>query len=579
MQLLKERDGVLRGASLAVIEGVWAEQGPDTLWKLLGPLESREKGMVEDRLRRSTKATKFGDAAAAEVAGPAYTPEAPRPGAFDPYAGVSQGNGAGQASLQPTDNGGNGELSYARPALTPPNALDITPVAERTRPATYGEENAASTPDAYIPRAVAPSAIATPVPQPMPSTPAARVIPQTGPEDAAFERRWEEHLAAMAGPSLPDAINATKMLCADVMLVADPKAPPASQRVRAVMAASAERLFGTVLAQLDCIFDQAEQEAALGVPASSRGCKFALNVLLQGLGVPEVALGLPQATLRETMSVLLCRLVDERGLTVFDEGPTLVRAVNVLIAKLLENADRNCAFAALLQLLREPPAGVTGDLLAKYNVVVVKCLIKLTKALGGGVAGVDLSRLLFNIHDFFMYLGVDEIRKRSRSDDKPLRMVKTILFEVCKVTGHRVYDYAAGIPGRHSDHPPIIFTYIQLNLNQLQQEGKLGAAIDPGPEVPSPAPVVAPGQERPARAVPWAEEVPPAAPAEIQAQAAKAEVKLRLKEVMMRLVSKDAAQQEAAMVDLARLKKWVGAWVLMAHAVRGWKDLSLILKC
>ena len=47
--------------------------------------------------------------------------------------------------------------------------------------------------------------------------------------------------------------------------------------------------------------------------------------------------------------------------------------------------------------------------------------------------GVELRELLFSIHDFFMSLGVDEIRKRSSSDDKPLRMVKTILHELCKM--------------------------------------------------------------------------------------------------------------------------------------------------
>ncbi len=45
----------------------------------------------------------------------------------------------------------------------------------------------------------------------------------------------------------------------------------------------------------------------------------------------------------------------------------------------------------------------------------------------------DLSALLFTLHDFFLCLGVDEIRKRSSSDDKPLRMVKTILHELCKM--------------------------------------------------------------------------------------------------------------------------------------------------
>ena len=41
--------------------------------------------------------------------------------------------------------------------------------------------------------------------------------------------------------------------------------------------------------------------------------------------------------------------------------------------------------------------------------------------------------LLMSIHDYFMGLGVDEIRRRGADDDKPLRMVKTILHELCKL--------------------------------------------------------------------------------------------------------------------------------------------------
>ena len=46
--------------------------------------------------------------------------------------------------------------------------------------------------------------------------------------------------------------------------------------------------------------------------------------------------------------------------------------------------------------------------------------------------GVDLSVLMAAIHEFFMGLGVDEIRRRGSADDKPLRMVKTLLHELCK---------------------------------------------------------------------------------------------------------------------------------------------------
>ena len=41
--------------------------------------------------------------------------------------------------------------------------------------------------------------------------------------------------------------------------------------------------------------------------------------------------------------------------------------------------------------------------------------------------------LLMSVHDYFMGLGVDEIRRRGAEDDKPLRMVKTILHELCKL--------------------------------------------------------------------------------------------------------------------------------------------------
>ena len=69
---------------------------------------------------------------------------------------------------------------------------------------------------------------------------------------------------------------------------------------------------------------------------------------------------------------------------------------------------------------------------------MVKCLIKLTKSLGQNLNAVNLPTLLGDVHAFFHSLGVDEIRRRGQCDDKPLRMVKTILHEVCKLVGHDV---------------------------------------------------------------------------------------------------------------------------------------------
>jgi cytoskeleton-associated protein 5 len=52
---------------------------------------------------------------------------------------------------------------------------------------------------------------------------------------------------------------------------------------------------------------------------------------------------------------------------------------------------------------------------------------------------IDLRGLLLSLHAFFEALGVEEIRRRSHADDKPLRMVKTILHELCKLKGTEIY--------------------------------------------------------------------------------------------------------------------------------------------
>jgi len=196
----------------------------------------------------------------------------------------------------------------------------------------------------------------------------------------------------------------------------------------AVMGQSADTLFGTVNAQLLRIFAAAEEAAAAGGgQPPSRGAKYALNIMLQGMNVPQIAMGLtlvsgrvgcrgwpgaagagraagrggpgagmaapprglslpaaeswdyfllllpstglsvcrlahpnsttlppttppPQATLRNSVSLLLLRLLDDRGLVHFEEGTTLVKAVNVLMLKILE------ARCAALKLCSALPA-------------------------------------------------------------------------------------------------------------------------------------------------------------------------------------------------------------------------------
>lgn len=69
----------------------------------------------------------------------------------------------------------------------------------------------------------------------------------------------------------------------------------ASPQMLAIMNQSADALFSTVNSQLQRIFDTAEARAAAGggQPAS-RGAKYALNIMLQGMGVTQIAQGITQ---------------------------------------------------------------------------------------------------------------------------------------------------------------------------------------------------------------------------------------------------------------------------------------------
>ncbi|KAL4424717.1 hypothetical protein ABPG77_000060 [Micractinium sp. CCAP 211/92] len=566
--LLKERDGATRAAALGAIEQAWAEEG-EGVFKLLGRLETREHDMVQEKLKRSNKQPRVPQADVAPAA--AEPAQRPRPGAFVPREPADTPPGHIAAMLARTADGeaeqlgaaygvpqqyGEEGLQYTRQAFTPPNAL-ATPLPPR--PAT-----------SYAPLGVVAAAAVAPTP-----VPGAR--PYTAPgmqrrgrrgvdaapvvvDDADFDARWAESMEGITSANVDEAVEHMKLMCGDIMLALQGSASP---HMLAVMGQSADHLFQTVNEQLLRIFVAAEAVAAAGGgKPPSRGAKYALNIMLQSMNVPQIAAGLPAPTLRDTICLLLLRLLDDGGLLHFEEGNTLVKAVNVLMLKILETSNRTYAFAALLQLLRQPPESVAPEQLPKFYDLVVKCLIKLTKSLQANTEGVDLSALLFNIHDFFLYLGVDEIRKRSSSDDKPLRMVKTILHELCKMLGYDIYHYAESIPGRNADPQPIIFAYISLNLQTLSQSGLIAPppADEAATAVPAAAPTAGLAPEPSGGSSGSGEGgggVPPAAVRAVVAAAMsdqqKAELKGRLKDIMSRLMHRD--QSAGAMQELYVLRR------------------------
>ncbi|KAG8385593.1 hypothetical protein BUALT_Bualt03G0061300 [Buddleja alternifolia] len=221
--------------------------------------------------------------------------------------------------------------------------------------------------------------------------------------------------------------------------------------------------------------------------ASSRSCKYVLNTLMQTFQNKRLAYAVKESTLDSLITELLLWLLDER-VPQMDDGSQLLRALNVLMLKILDNADRTSSFVVLINLLRplDPsrwPAPATNESLLtrnqKFSDLVVKCLIKLTKVLQNTIYDVDLDRILQSIHIYLQELGMEEIRRRAGADDKPLRMVKTVLHELVKLRGTAIKGHLSMVP-IDMQPQPIILAYIDLNLQTLAAARMLTPSVPVG---------------------------------------------------------------------------------------------------
>ena len=285
---------------------------------------------------------------------------------------------------------------------------------------------------------------------------------------------WKRSLNSVASVSDAVAVEGMKSLCHEIMgAVSD-------QEMLQAMAPDVDGLVGVVAERVSTIFESA---AVAPGPSTTRACKYVLNTLMQVYQEPALAGAVGEASEKVTIAALLERLLDQ-SVGKMDEGSQLVKALNVLMLKVLEHCPRTSSFRALIQLLARAPESVAEDesALTKFNDLVVKCLIKLTKALAATLRSVDVSALLLEVHDFFDSLGVDEIRRRGQADDKPLRMVKTILHEVTKLLGHDVHDCLDSCPPRSTEPVPIIYAYIDLNLQSMPNAPGIPREPEPEPK-------------------------------------------------------------------------------------------------
>ncbi|TKY51634.1 MOR1 protein [Spatholobus suberectus] len=284
---------------------------------------------------------------------------------------------------------------------------------------------------------------------------------------------WNEALDIISFGSPEQSVDGMKVVCHELaQATSDPEGSAMDELVK-----DADRLVSCLANKVARTFDFSL------TGASSRSCKYVLNTLMQTFQNKRLAHAVKESTLDSLITELLLWLLDDR-VPHMDDGSQLLKALNVLMLKILDNADRTSSFVVLINLLRplDPsrwPSPASNESLAsrnqKFSDLVVKCLIKLTKVLQSTIYDVDLDRILQSIHLYLQDLGMEEIRRRAGADDKPLRMVKTVLHELVKLRGAAIKGHLSMVP-IDAKPQPIILAYIELNLETLAAARMLTAS-------------------------------------------------------------------------------------------------------
>ncbi|XAR66434.1 hypothetical protein NMG60_11012669 [Bertholletia excelsa] len=275
---------------------------------------------------------------------------------------------------------------------------------------------------------------------------------------------WNEALDIIEYGSPEQSVEGMKVVCHELtQATIDPEGSVMEDILK-----DADRLVSCLASKVAKTFDFSLNGA------SSRSCKYVLNTLMQTFQNKQLAHAVKESTLCSLITELLLWLLDER-VPRMDDGSQLLKALNVLMLKILDNAERTSSFVVLINLLRplDPsrwPMTTSNESFSarnqKFSDLVVKCLIKLTKVLQTTINEVDLDHVLQSIHIYLQELGMEEIRRRAGADDKPLRMVKTVLHELVKIRGTAIKGHLSMVP-IDMEPQPIILAYIDLNLQTL----------------------------------------------------------------------------------------------------------------
>ncbi|XP_078077167.1 cytoskeleton-associated protein 5 [Mustelus asterias] len=149
--------------------------------------------------------------------------------------------------------------------------------------------------------------------------------------------------------------------------------------------------------------------------------------------------------LKDLMHGLILLMLDSR-LDDLDEGPQVIRSVNLLMVKVLEKSDPTNILSSLIVLLQDSLLATTNNT-PKFSELVMKCLWRMIRLLPSIVNIINVDRILLDIHNFMRIFPRERLKQMKC--DLPTRTHKTLLHTLCKLLGPKIMDHLVLIENKN----------------------------------------------------------------------------------------------------------------------------------
>lgn len=414
-QQISDRDNSVRSSALNAVVAAHGILG-DNVFKYVGLLSEKDQSMLDERIKRSAKTRPQGG---------------PPPAAPAPMVNARMSPEEKPKTARPATN------TTARPMGDVPRAMSAAP---RSRGQFHLDFDEIDTTENYMmPQLIEPDLteildepVKLPVTKMRPPSPAMKLLHNSSDAKSAVDLV----ISQIASSDINTSLQSLHQI--DEVLKDAEKCEALHQHVDHLLIAC------TLQLRVAYTKHMSENEMSREVIRLYRCLLATLISLCKCSGLIREA---TRDVLKDLISILVTVLLDNR-LNDVQDGQEIIRAVNVTVVRIVEQADVTHMMRALIKLLHETVDIETCSV--QFLELVMKCLWKMVRMLPTIINDLDLDRLVADINLFLK--AFPSYTWKSKPTDMPLRTIKTILHSLAKIKGNRILGHLSLIePNDHSE--------------------------------------------------------------------------------------------------------------------------------